>query len=281
MGNLLEFPDRGQREMADNEHTVLCVDDEQNILNSLRRLLRKEGYRFLMASSGAEAMKLLEENEVHVVISDQRMPEMSGTEFLAWVKSQHPDAIRIILTGYTELDSITESINKGHVYKLILKPWNDQNIKLEITQALEQYDLRQKNKQQNEELKRINENLEELVRKRTKDLELHIGALEFSRAVLLDLPLPIIVVSPDGTIGLMNRAAQDLSSEGIEMGGELLDFFSEDVQEKFSTTLETKEAQTLKGYKLSGETYDINFIPLSRTSGKGVIMTLERVEDPS
>ncbi len=226
-------------------------------------------------------MKLLEENEVHVVISDQRMPEMSGTEFLAWVKAQHPDAIRIILTGYTELDSITESINKGHVYKLLLKPWNDQNIKLEITRALEQYDLRQKNKQQNEELKRINENLEELVRKRTKDLELHIGALEFWRAVLLDLPMPIIGVSPDGTIGLMNRAAQDLSSQGIEMGGELLDFFSEDVQEKFSTTLETKEGQTLKGYELSGETYDINLIPLSRTSGKGVIMTLERVEDPS
>ena len=132
--------------MNENRHTVLCVDDEKNILQSLKRLLRKEDYRLLTASSGEEGLKVLEENDVHMVISDQRMPEMSGTEFLAALKTKYPDVLRIILSGYTDVDSITESINKGHIYKFLLKPWNDHNLKLEIKQALEQYDLIQANK---------------------------------------------------------------------------------------------------------------------------------------
>jgi CheY-like chemotaxis protein len=214
------------------------------------------------------------------------MPGMSGTEFLAGVKEQYPEAIRIILTGYTEVDSITESINKGHMYKFLLKPWNDQNLKLEVKQALEQYDLVQANKhlheqvfQQNEELMRINENLEELVQKRTKDLEIHNRALEFSRAVLQDLPLPIVGVSVDGTMVLMNHAAQNLSRQGIEMGGELVDCFSGDVQEKVSVALATNVAQILNDYKLPGKAYDIDFTPLSEPfRGKGVIMILKQVE---
>ena len=132
------------------KHTVLCVDDEQNILHSLKRLLRKEGYQILTAGSGADGLKILKEHDVHLVITDQRMPEMSGTEFLAKVKENYPDIIRIVLSGYTEVDSITESINKGHIYKFMLKPWNDHNLKLEIKQGLEQYDLIQVNKKLHE-----------------------------------------------------------------------------------------------------------------------------------
>lgn len=77
--------------MNENQHTVLCVDDEENILHSIKRLLRKEGYWLLTASSGVEALKILEENNVHLVLSDQRMPQMSGTEFLAEVKEKYPD----------------------------------------------------------------------------------------------------------------------------------------------------------------------------------------------
>ncbi len=132
--------------MNENRHTVLCVDDEKIILKALKRLLRKEDYRILTASSGEEGLKVMEENDVHMVISDQRMPEMNGTEFLAALKIKYPDVIRIMLSGYTEVDSITESINKGHIYKFLLKPWNDHNLKLEIKQALEQYDLIQANK---------------------------------------------------------------------------------------------------------------------------------------
>ena len=130
----------------DDQHTILCVDDEPNILHSIKRLLRREGYRLLTAQNAKEGLEILQENEIHLVISDQRMPEMSGTEFFAQVKIRYPDVIRVILSGYTDVDSITESINKGHIYKFLLKPWNDQNLKMEIKQALEQYDLIQTNK---------------------------------------------------------------------------------------------------------------------------------------
>ena len=273
--------------MNDNQHTILCVDDEKNILHSIKRLLRKEGYRLLTASSGVEGLEILEENNVHLILSDQRMPQMSGTEFLAAVSKKYPDVIRIILTGYTEVDSITESINKGNIYKFFLKPWNDQNLKLEIRKALEQYDLIQINKMlhktvlaQNEELKRINENLEERIRERTEELEIQNHALELSRTILEDLPVPLIGVSIEGMIVLINRQAQSLSKNGksIEIGKRLSDYFSNDMEEKMDEAIISDTSLTLKGYRLSGTSYDIDLIPLSgKFSGKGVVLSLREV----
>ncbi|MBW1676801.1 MAG: response regulator [Deltaproteobacteria bacterium] len=274
--------------MNEHQHTVLCVDDEENILHSLKRLLRKEGYRLLTAISGAEGLKLFEENEVHLVISDQRMPQMSGTEFLSVVKDRYPDAIRVVLTGYTDVDAITESINKGHVYKFFLKPWNDQSLKLEIKQALDQYDLIQANKmldqkvvQKNEELKKINENLEMLVQERTKELEIQNQALELSQAILEDVPIPIIGVSEEGLIVLVNEEARTLSCScgGIDVGKGLVDCFSNDVEGKIASAFTINTAQTLKGYRLSDKAYDIDLTPLSgRFSGQGIVLTLKQVE---
>lgn len=275
--------------MNDSRHTVLCVDDEVNILHSIKRLLRKEGYRLLTASSGVEALKILEENNVHLVLSDQRMPQMSGTEFLAEVKEKYPDVIRIILTGYTEVDSITESINKGNIYKFFLKPWNDQNLKLEIGKALEQYDLIQANKmlhekvlEQNEELIKINENLEGLIQDRTEKLEIQNNALELSRAILEDLPVPIIGVSVERMIVLINRQAQSLSKSGksIEIGKRVSDYFSNDMEEKMDKAMKSDTSQILKGYRLSGTSYDIDLIPLSgKFSGKGVVLSLRKLRN--
>ena len=159
-------------------HTVLCVDDEASVLSALKRLFRKEGFALLTAASGADALKLLQDHPVHLIISDQRMPSMSGTELMAKVKDTYPDVIRMILTGYTDVDTITESINKGHIYKFFVKPWNDQSLVLEIRQALEQYDLIQTNKtlhekvlEQNETFRQLNDNLEFLVTERTREVE--------------------------------------------------------------------------------------------------------------
>ena len=161
--------------MNDYKHTVLCIDDEENILHSLKRLLRNEHYRLLTASSGAEGLKIFEENDVQVVIADQRMPRMSGTEFLAIVKERYPQTMRIVLSGYTHVDTITESINKGHIYKFFLKPWNDQSLRQEIRLALYQYDMIKANRdlyeqifEQNEDLKTINKNLERLISRKNK-----------------------------------------------------------------------------------------------------------------
>ena len=271
--------------MDQDQYMVLCVDDEENILNSLKRLLRKESYRLLTANSGQEGLKLLEENDVHLVISDQRMPEMSGTDFMAKVKTEHPDTMRIILTGYTDVDSITESINKGHVYKFLLKPWNDQNLKLEINQALEQYELVQANKrlheqvlQQNEELTKMNENLEFLVKERTKDLKVQHQALELSQTILEDLSIPIIGVGVEGMIVLMNREAQSLYAigNGFGIGDSMQNYFSSEVTKKMTEALTKNLAQTIKGYQLSDTAFDIDLTPLSgKFSGKGLVITFK------
>lgn len=214
---------------------------------------------------------------------------MSGTEFFAIVRERYPDVIRIILTGYTNVNSITESINKGHVYKFLLKPWNDQNLKLDIKRGLEQYDLVQDNKilhekvlKQNEELKAMNENLEAMVRERTKKLEIQNQALELSREILEVLPVPIIGVSAEGSIVLTNKVVNDLPflGTGIDIGRELTDYFPGDVKEKVTAALTTNLPQTLKECKLSEEiTCDLDLTPLSwKFRGKGVIMTIKQVK---
>jgi len=197
--------------MEDKIFTILCVDDEQSILNALKRLLRKEGYQMLFANSGKEGLEILKANEVHLVISDQRMPEMSGTEFLEIVKEKYPDVLRIILTGYSDIDSITESINKGNIYKFFFKPWNDVRLKSEIRQITEQIQLIQANKrldetvvQQNKELNEMNTKVDHLVHKHTQEMELENHVLQFSHAILEDLPISVMGIDNDGVIVTIN-----------------------------------------------------------------------------
>ena len=101
------------------ERTLLIVDDEENILAALRRLLRRDGYRILTAGSASKAFELLALNEVQVIISDQRMPEMNGTEFLSRVKEMYPDTIRLVLSGYAEFKTIIDAINRGAIFKFL------------------------------------------------------------------------------------------------------------------------------------------------------------------
>jgi len=129
-----------------SEQTILLVDDEVNILNSLLRLFRKETYQILVATSGKEGLEILKKQTVQVVISDQKMPEMLGTEFLQKVKDQYPDTVRVILSGHADLNLLIDSINKGEVYRFLTKPWNDQEVKMVIRQCLSHCDLLQKNR---------------------------------------------------------------------------------------------------------------------------------------
>jgi len=120
---------------TDTANTLLLVDDEQNVLNALRRLLRREGYRILTAGSGAEALELLALQPVQVIVSDQRMPGMSGVEFLSKVKELYPETVRISLSGYSEISTVTDAINKGAIWKYITKPWDDEALAEEIRLA--------------------------------------------------------------------------------------------------------------------------------------------------
>jgi CheY-like chemotaxis protein len=269
--------------MSENQHTILCVDDEPNILQSLRRLLRKEGYTLLLANSGDEGLKLLEEHQVHLIISDQRMPQMSGTEFLALVKERFPDVLRVILTGYTDVDSITESINKGHIYKFFLKPWNDHNLKLEIRQALDQYDLVKANKhldetvlRQNQELQRVNDNLEELVAARTAEIALKNHALELSHAILSDLPIAVLGIDTDGLIVMANeKACRTVHQGDIKIGVPLTLYFKAEVMGAVSDVLQKGKPVELKEVTAEGADRNAIIMPLSgKFQGTGVIMTL-------
>jgi DNA-binding NtrC family response regulator len=129
-------PKRSEADVDHNDQkTLLLLDDEANIIRALTRTLRRDGYRILSTTSVQEAFELLAGNEVQVIISDQRMPEMSGTDFLSEVKAIHPDTVRIVLSGYTDLKSVTEAINQGAIYKFLTKPWDDDQIRDHIRQA--------------------------------------------------------------------------------------------------------------------------------------------------
>lgn len=118
-----------------SERTLLLLDDEDNVLRSLVRLFRRDGYRLLTASSVREAFDLLASNAVQVIVSDQRMPDMDGTEFLGRVRNLYPDTIRMVLSGYTDLATITDAINRGAIYRFLTKPWNDDELREHIRDA--------------------------------------------------------------------------------------------------------------------------------------------------
>lgn len=175
--------------------TVLFVDDEVNILKALQRLLRHEGWTVLTASRGSEALELLRRHPAQVVVSDQRMPEMNGVELLSAIRQQHPNIVRMMLTGYTEMDVAVEAINHGEIYRLITKPWNDEELKATLRQAFDHYALKneikrlnQVTREQNLRLQDMNKNLEGKVRERTKQLaekhqELRIAYVQTIRAL--------------------------------------------------------------------------------------------------
>jgi putative nucleotidyltransferase with HDIG domain len=178
-----------------HEHTVLFVDDEVNILKALQRLLRMEDMHVLTASRANEALELLERHPTQVVVSDQRMPEMSGVDFLAVVRERHPDIVRMMLTGYTEMNVAVDAINRGEIYRLITKPWNDDELRATIRQAFDHADLKaeikrlnQITREQNFRLQDMNRNLEGMVRDRTKQLaekhqQLRTGYVQTIRAL--------------------------------------------------------------------------------------------------
>ncbi|MFA6013450.1 MAG: EAL domain-containing protein [Gallionellaceae bacterium] len=126
---------------APSEQVLLLVDDEENVLMSLKRILRREGYKILTASSAEEGLELMAQNSVNVVLSDQRMLGMSGVEFLRRVKTMYPDVVRMILSGYTEVGTLTEAINKGEIYQFITKPWENDALTAQIREAFVRYEM--------------------------------------------------------------------------------------------------------------------------------------------
>jgi response regulator RpfG family c-di-GMP phosphodiesterase len=156
---------------------VLFVDDEENVLRALKRLFMAEDYEVHTASSGADGLAILKEIEIPVIVSDQRMPVMSGAEFLEKSQEWSPDSIRIILTGYADVEAAISAINKGGAYRYVSKPWIDSDLILLVKDAFDKYFLLKDNKylteltlKQNEELKKWSTELEFYVQQHTIEL---------------------------------------------------------------------------------------------------------------
>ena len=139
-GVTLRIPEKS----AEPPKRILIVDDEPGILASMRRLLRRDGYEILTANSAKDGFDILAQQEVQVILSDQRMPEMSGTEFLSRARELYPETIRIVLSGYTDLESISDAINRGAIYKFLTKPWDDDLLRENIREAFRHHDAAQR-----------------------------------------------------------------------------------------------------------------------------------------
>jgi len=194
------------------QRTLLLVDDEENILSSLTRLLRREGYAIFRANSGQAGLELLKEHEVGVIISDQRMPEMTGVEFLGKVKELYPGTVRIVLSGYTDLKSITDAINEGAIFRFLTKPWDDEILRYNVSEAFTHYELKYENERLAKELRTANAKLEYKVEQKSQDAEFNMAALQITQDVLEYLPVAVVGIAKDGVLVVANRLAHEYLS---------------------------------------------------------------------
>ena len=144
---------------------ILYVDDEQNNLIAFKAAFRRE-YDIKTALSSKEGKELMKENEFHIILSDQRMPEQTGVEFFEEIRHIYPQLMRILVTGYTDIQAVIEAINRGEVYRYVTKPWVEEDLRITIKQAFEIFSLREENAQLTESLIQANKQLEFLLRQR-------------------------------------------------------------------------------------------------------------------
>lgn len=145
--------------------SVLYVDDEVHNLRSFKATFRRD-FKVFTAESGSEGIEVFKTEDIDIVLTDQRMPNMTGTEMLVEVQQINPEPMRILITGYSDINAVIDSINKGQVYRYLNKPWQEQELKNTIESAYEVYHLRKENKELIQKLERANDQLEFLLRQK-------------------------------------------------------------------------------------------------------------------
>lgn len=262
------------------QRTLLLVDDEPNVLASLKRLFRRDGHTIITANSGAEGLEALSKHKVDVIVSDQRMPGMTGVEFLRLAKLQYPDTIRIVLSGFTELQSVTDAINEGAVYRFLTKPWDDEQLREQIGKAFEHRELLEENQQldfkirtTNQELVAANRQLGNVVVNTRKQIEREEISLMIAREALQFITDPLIGVDDEDLVAFVNAAAEKLlSRHGPALGIELTTTLPA-VAEMVANT----EAGTSSAISIDGDHYRLKWNPMggnSRSRGKLITLTL-------
>ncbi|MEJ2045504.1 MAG: response regulator [Reinekea sp.] len=190
---------------------ILVVDDEANVAKSVGRLLKANDFEVLTAENGKMALEIMRnDSDISVVVSDQRMPKMTGSELFAQLTLEHPRTKRIMLTGYTDLESIRSAINQGNVFRFLLKPWDDDELLRCVEEGEHYYLVQQENDRLRKELEISNTNLENNVAQKTRVLNMNIRSLERYEKIVEQLPIGLICVSDDGMVVLSNHAFSEL-----------------------------------------------------------------------
>ncbi|WP_432823096.1 response regulator [Trichloromonas sp.] len=262
---------------------ILFVDDEKNVLSSLRRLFMDSEYEILTAESGTAGLEILRQEEgIQVLLSDYRMPEMNGVDFLRAACEMKPDTVRIVLSGYADTAAVVAAINEGQIYKFIPKPWNEDELKLTIEHALERFHLRRKNrllldelKKTNQKLQFVNECLEATGAEITSELVTHNRALRGATKILDDLPVGVLGLDEDGVVVYSNRMVAEIfnASGGVVAGRDGRDFFPPPVCQ-FISRLAMKE-RLVQQFVLGGKTITVKGVRIDMEAQAGVILVLE------
>jgi len=200
---------------------ILAVDDEPFVLDVIKRLLNEDHYEVYTATSAIEGLSLMRVFPIQIVISDYRMPEMNGVEFLREVCRLWPDTIRIVLSGYADIQAVIAAINEGQVYKFMAKPWNNEDLRITIVNAIDRYRLLQENmqlmedlKRKNEALRKFNDTLEEIVAERTYELKKSTETTEKAFVATIRVIASMIETRDPYTAGHQQRTADLACSIG-------------------------------------------------------------------
>ena len=257
---------------------LLLVDDEVNILSALKRLLRQDKYDIMTANNGQEALDTLKDSPVDVIVTDQRMPGMTGVEFLRLAKESYPDTIRIVLSGYTELQSVTDAVNEGAVYKFLTKPWDDIQLRGHVAEAFRRKEMADENLRlqrqlqiANLALETTNQELDKLLREQEERIEHDEVSLQITHEILEHVSTPILGIDDDKNIVFVNAAAQELLGGshpllGMKMG-------------RTAPKLEQAMNQSSTEISFHNERYKVLTHPMGKNSrSRGKLMTLIKLD---
>jgi EAL domain-containing protein (putative c-di-GMP-specific phosphodiesterase class I)/CheY-like chemotaxis protein len=263
--------------------TLLLVDDEANILAALKRLLRRDEYNILIANSGQEGLDLLAQHEVDVIVSDQRMPGMTGVEFLRTAKGIYPGTVRIVLSGYTELQSVTDAVNEGAIYKFLTKPWDDQLLREHIAEAFKHKEMADENQRldlevrtANQELALANRQMEEMLRQKQQQITRTEVSLEIVREILRHVATPVLGIDENDMVAFANAAAETVLGG---FGGLLGNDARHILPELFAVADEPDGEPKICTIQRNGMWFEVTITPMGEKSqSRGKLVSLAKCE---
>lgn len=249
---------------------VLFVDDEKEILSSIKRQFRKESFEIITCNSAFEALDLLGRTEYQVIISDERMPDKSGLELMKEIKILYPETIRIILSGYTDSETIINSINDGEIFKFISKPWIYTEILSAINGAINKWEIEQQSKIYMEQILEENRRLKMRLSFRESSLNLDQGIID-------EVTIPLIAIGDGDYIEIYNKYAKDELQENINIGNHITSIIPESIYKSLESNMNNSIETGNFCLEVFGIKYTIFVRALRPTDPYKVIILMERV----